>query len=154
MFLYLGSSNSSKHRAPYRPYSDVSLLGEFKKFKQFKIPSPNSDVSLLGEFKKFQKFKSQQRCFSTVGVQTNQSQEMMFLSLGSSKKQKRSNAVFFCAVGFFQGLSLACLVGFPAAFHCFLKVEFSGVTCFLLFSWFFSIGLSVCLLSLAAMSFL
>ena len=48
----------------------------------------------------------------------------MFLYLGASKK-KRSNAVF-CAVGFFEGLSLACLVGlllfiewdfFSRAFH-------------------------------------
>ena len=57
------------------PESDVSLLGEFKKFK---ILGPQRDVSVLRQFKQFK-------------IQNPGSQKVMFLCTGSSNS---SNAVF------------------------------------------------------------
>ena len=102
---------------------------------------------------------------------------MIFLYLRRSKKTKKTKCSCFFAVGFFQGLSLACLVGlllfmewdfFNRASHLLVvssclflvKVDFFRAChwpawwacCFLEVD--FSIGLLVCLLSLAAMCFL
>ena len=93
------------------PKSDVSLLGEFNKFKKFKTPSPNSDVSLLGEFKNF--IPSPNSNVSLPGEFKQISPKMMFLYLGSSKNIKCS---FFLRSCFFSRPATG-LLGRPAAFH-------------------------------------
>ena len=93
----------------------MSLLGEFKKFQKFKIPSPNSDVSVLGGFKKF-KIPSPNSDVSLPGEFKQISPKNDVSLPGEFKKTEKIKCRYFLRSWFFSR-PVNGLLGRPAAFH-------------------------------------
>ena len=125
MLLYLGILEKHIKSTSRVPRILVPDLGRPTKFK---TRGPKVMFLYLGSSKSSNSSKHRAPTVMFLYLESSKSSKSsksrvptaMFLYLGRSKNKKIPNAAAFFAVGFFQGLSLACLVGLLL----FMKLDF------------------------------
>ena len=85
------------------------LVPDLGRPTKFKTPGPKVMFLYLGSSKSSKSSKHRAPTVMFLYLESSRVPTAMFLYLGRSKKKTKCSCFF--AVGFFQGLSLACLVG-------------------------------------------